>query len=148
MIPSELGTAPHVGDLRSEKDLRALYLLAGARPEAREERVAALRAEGHEEEAKKLHDAPALREAAEKFSSMLYGLMFKTMDASVEKTGLLDGGEMEETFKGFLLENYAGQAATQDGASNPLTLGVFEMLYERHQGGTPVPSMGSFDGLG
>lgn len=89
-----------------------------------------------------------LRETAERFSALLYGMMLEQMDKTIPRTGLLDGGRVEEIFRSFLYDEYAEMAASEAGASNPITLAVFEMLYENHSAGRPMPRVPTFLGLG
>ncbi len=69
-----------------------------------------------------------IRETADDFVSILFGMLFKEMDKTVERTGFLDGGETEEMFRSFVYDEYAKKASTQGG--NVLTHRVYEMLYE------------------
>lgn len=68
------------------------------------------------------------RDTATEFVSILYGMLFKEMDKTVERTGLLDGGKTEEMFRSFVLDDYAKAASGQQ--NNILTHRVYESLYE------------------
>lgn len=71
-----------------------------------------------------------IRETADQFVSILYSMLFKEMDKTIERTGLTGGGKTEEMFQSFVLDEYAKSASTQN-ANNPVSHRIFEMLYER-----------------
>lgn len=63
-----------------------------------------------------------LRETADEFGAILYRMLLKQMRATVEKSGLLDGGRGEEIFRDFLDDEYARSAGRQGGGPVPLAL--------------------------
>lgn len=71
-----------------------------------------------------------IRETADQFVSILYSMLFKEMDKTIERTGLTGGGKTEEMFQSFVLDEYAKSASSQN-ANNPVSHRIFEMLYER-----------------
>ncbi|RMH55208.1 MAG: hypothetical protein D6679_12120 [Candidatus Hydrogenedentota bacterium] len=84
-----------------------------------------------------------LKKVADSFVSLLYNLLFKQMDQTVERTGLLDGGPMEETFRPFLLEKYAESAASQKNFD--LNYRMYEYLYESNaRRDVPLPRLDTF----
>ena len=84
------------------------------------------------EEVRRLFENPEtpeeqkLKETATEFVSILFGMVFKEMDKTVERTGFLDGGQYEEMFRSKILDEYAKKASGQQG--NELAHRVFEML--------------------
>lgn len=50
---------------------------------------------------------------AEEFESMFLEIVFKTMRASVEKSGFMDGGNAEEIYRSMLDTEYAKSMAAQ-----------------------------------
>lgn len=72
-----------------------------------------------------------MREAADEFSGILYRMLMKQMRATVEKTGLLDGGQTEEVFRDFLDGEYAKEAAGRSGGA--VSLGVFEQALDAYE---------------
>jgi hypothetical protein len=60
-----------------------------------------------------------IRETSDEFVSILYGLLFKQMESTVERSGFLDGGKTEEMFRSFTLDEYAKTASSQN--ANPPT---------------------------
>jgi Rod binding domain-containing protein len=82
-----------------------------------------------------------LRDVADDFASILYGMMMKSMRATVQKTGLLDGGQAEEIFRDFLDAEYAREAGRRGGAG--VAVHVFEhalIAYEAaSRSGRPAP---------
>lgn len=77
-----------------------------------------------------------IKKTADEFVSVLYGMLFKEMDKTVEKTGFLDGGKTEEMFRSFVLDEYSQKASSQ--TPNPLTHRVYEMLYEASSARRPA----------
>lgn len=84
------------------------------------------------EEARRLYENPQtpeeekIKETASEFVSILFGMVFKEMDKTVERTGFLDGGEYENMFRSMVLDEHAKKAAGQQG--NELAHRVYEML--------------------
>lgn len=70
-----------------------------------------------------------VKETADQFVSILYSMLFKQLDATVQKSGLIDGGKTEKMFQSFVLDEYAKQAASQN-SNNPVSHRIYEMLYE------------------
>jgi Rod binding domain-containing protein len=79
-----------------------------------------------------------IRETSDEFVSILYGMLFKQMESTVDRTGFLDGGKTEEMFRSFTLDEYAKKASSQN--SNPLTHRVYEMLYEASAARRSMPA--------
>lgn len=77
-----------------------------------------------------------IKETADEFVSTLYSMLFKEMDKTVERTGLLGGGHTEEMFKSFVLDEYAKQASSQ-GSNNPISHRIYEMLYDANSRHVP-----------
>jgi Rod binding domain-containing protein len=82
-----------------------------------------------------------IRETSDEFVSILYGLLFKQMESTVERSGFLDGGKTEEMFRSFTLDEYAKTASSQN--ANPLTHRVYEMLYEASAARRATPGAGA-----
>jgi Rod binding domain-containing protein len=66
----------------------------------------------------KLPDLPSdqaekLRQSAEEFEAIFVGLMLKSMRDSVQKSGLLDGGNGEDIFRGMLDAEYSKAMAAE-----------------------------------
>lgn len=86
-----------------------------------------------EDKLRRLYDSAStpeekkMKDTANEFVSILYGMMFKEMDNAVQRTGFLDGGHTEETFRSMVLDDYAKTAASQ--GSNPMAQRIYEMLY-------------------
>lgn len=68
------------------------------------------------------------KKVAGEFVSILFNMLFKQMEATVEKTGFLDGGKGEEMFRSFVTEEYSKMASSQ--TSFALTHRVYENLYD------------------
>jgi Rod binding domain-containing protein len=75
-------------------------------------------------------DAAALQLAAKEFSAMFIGQMFSEMQKNVGTSDLINGGMGEEVFRGMLTQEYARQAAYQDGT------GLSQMVYHALQSQT------------
>lgn len=69
-----------------------------------------------------------LKKVADEFVSMLHSMMIKQMDSGIERTDLLGGGAMEETFRPMLLDEYSKMASSQQ--ANPLTHRLYETMYD------------------
>ncbi len=67
-----------------------------------------------------------LRRAAEEMESLLVKMMFTAMKKTVEKTGLVDGGQAEAIFDDMLTEEYSRQFARTG------TFKVAEMIYNQY----------------
>lgn len=86
------------------------------------------------EEARALYNSAStpeqqkLKDTADEFVSILYSMLFKQMDATVPKSGFLDGGKAEEMFKSMIINDYAKTASSQ--GQNPLAHRIYEMLYD------------------
>lgn len=86
-----------------------------------------------------------LREISDDFASILYRMMLKQMRATVEKTGLLDGGHAEDLFRDFLDAEYAREAGRRGGAD--VSLHVFEQALEAYEASSrssrplPLPAL-------
>jgi Rod binding domain-containing protein len=84
------------------------------------------------DEARRLYENPAtpeeqkIKETATEFVSILFSMVFKEMDKTVERTGFLDGGKYEEMFRSQILDEHAKRASGQQG--NELAHRVYEML--------------------
>ncbi len=70
-------------------------------------------------------DRAKLKKACTDFEAIFIKQMFKAMDKTVEKSGLLDGGMAETYFKDMLLDSYADKAADNSG------LGIADMMYRQ-----------------
>ncbi|MEK8023210.1 MAG: rod-binding protein [Candidatus Hydrogenedentota bacterium] len=81
-----------------------------------------------------------MKETASEFVSILFGMMFKEMDKAVQRTGFLDGGTTEETFRSMVLDDYAKNAANQ--GANPMTHRIYEMLYDANSRRADFPEDG------
>jgi Rod binding domain-containing protein len=57
--------------------------------------------------------AQKLKESAEEFEAIFVGLMLKSMRDSVQKSGLLDGGNGEDIFRGMLDVEYSKSMAAE-----------------------------------
>jgi flagellar protein FlgJ len=57
--------------------------------------------------------AKKLKQAAEEFEAIFVNLMLKSMRDSVQKSGLLDGGNGEDIFRGMLDQEYAKSMAAE-----------------------------------
>ena len=58
-------------------------------------------------------DLQQVRDSAEQFEAIFVEIMLKSMRASVEKSGMLDGGNGEDVFRGMLDFEYAKSMASQ-----------------------------------
>jgi len=65
------------------------------------------------------------REVAVQFESLLLGQMFNAMQKTVEKSGLLDGGSAEETYREMLNQALSAELARRGG------LGLAEQIARR-----------------
>jgi len=68
---------------------------------------------------------PSEREAAGKFESLLVSQMLNAMQSTVEKSGLLDGGSAEETYREMLNQALSDELARRGG------LGLAEQIAKR-----------------
>ena len=68
---------------------------------------------------------PTAREAATKFESLLVSQMLNAMNNTVEKSGLLDGGSAEETYREMLNQALSDELARRGG------LGLAEQIAKR-----------------
>lgn len=67
-----------------------------------------------------------LRESATEFQSILYGMMLKSMRDSVDKSGLIDGGNAESIYQSMLDQEYAKVLAEKD--NSPLVEAMVDQL--------------------
>ncbi|OIO33591.1 MAG: hypothetical protein COS94_02275 [Candidatus Hydrogenedentes bacterium CG07_land_8_20_14_0_80_42_17] len=79
-------------------------------------------------ESAKTPEEQKIKKTADEFVSILYGMLFREMDKTVERTGLLDGGKTEEMFRSFVFDEYAKNASSNTGTV--LNNRIYEMLYE------------------
>jgi len=79
-------------------------------------------------ESAKTPEEQKIKKTADEFVSILYGMLFREMDKTVERTGLLDGGKTEEMFRSFAFDEYAKNASSNTGTV--LNNRIYEMLYE------------------
>lgn len=85
------------------------------------------------EEARKHYESAStpeekkIKKTADEFVSILYGMLIREMDKTVDRTGFLDGGKTEEMFRSFVYDEYAKEASQQRGSI--LNHKVYEMLY-------------------
>ena len=64
-------------------------------------------------EKNKINDIKEIKKLANEFESIFTELMLKSMRSSVQKGGLVDGGNGEDIFKGMLDTEYAKAMAEQ-----------------------------------
>ncbi len=67
-----------------------------------------------------------LRESATEFQSILYSMMLKSMRDSVDKSGLIDGGNAESIYQSMLDQEYAKVLAQKD--NSPLVEAMVDQL--------------------
>lgn len=60
-------------------------------------------------------DEKKLKEACKNLEAVFVNMMFKQMQSTVQKTGLLDGGYGEEIYNDMLLDKYAEEATKGTG---------------------------------
>lgn len=70
-------------------------------------------------------DRAKLKQACSDFEAIFIKQMFKAMDRTVEKSGLVDGGMAESYFRDMLLDSYAEKAAGTSG------LGIADMMFRQ-----------------
>ena len=58
-------------------------------------------------------DRPGMKKAAEDFESLFLNIVLKAMRDTVPKSGLIDGGNAEDIYKGMLDEEYSKMMAQQ-----------------------------------
>jgi flagellar protein FlgJ len=61
----------------------------------------------------KLFDVKKIKDLSKDFESVFMEQMFKTMRESVQKSGLIDGGNAEDIYRSMLDSEYAKSMATQ-----------------------------------
>lgn len=66
-----------------------------------------------------------LKEACEDFEALFVKQMYKAMDKTVERKGLLSGGMAENYFRDMLIDSYA------DNTADSVNLGIAEMMYRQ-----------------
>ena len=72
-----------------------------------------------------------IREAADEFGGILYGMLMKQMRATVEKSGFLDGGRTEEVFQDFVDTEYSREAGRRAGGD--VALRLFEHALDAYE---------------
>lgn len=73
-------------------------------------------------------DDTKLKKACKDMEAIFINLMFKQMRSTVDKSGLMDGGDgnfAEETYEDMLFENYANEASKGEG------LGLSDIMYKQ-----------------
>lgn len=136
-----IGEGPEAVAPAPDDVTRPLGSMNGVRVVRSPENAARLYEKANDPELKKI------RETADQFVSILYSMLFKEMDKTIERTGLTGGGKTEEMFQSFVLDEYAKNASSQN-SNNPVSHRIFEMLYERTAAlrpatgapATPVPT--------
>jgi peptidoglycan hydrolase FlgJ len=73
-------------------------------------------------------DQEKLKKACTDFEAIFIKQMFKAMDNTVERSGLLDGGMAENFFRDMLLDSYSEKAAENS------RLGIADMMYKQLSG--------------
>lgn len=59
------------------------------------------------------HDRATIKQAAEDFESLFLGIVLKSMRDTVQKSGLVDGGNAEDIYRGMLDSEYSKMMAEQ-----------------------------------
>ena len=90
-----------IGNLPASADLAQLRLS----PQERE--LAKLRADATP------RDRDQIKQSAEEFESLFLNIVLKSMRDTVQKSGLLDGGNAEEIYRGMLDDEYTKMMAAQ-----------------------------------
>lgn len=70
-------------------------------------------------------DQEKLKEVCRNLESVFVNMMFKQMQSTVQKTGLIDGGYGEEIYNDMLLEKYSEEASKGTG------LGLAQVMYKQ-----------------
>jgi len=63
--------------------------------------------------AKSVRDLKEIKKLAQDFESIFTGIMLKSMRNSVQKSGLMDGGNAEDIYRSMLDQEYSKQMASQ-----------------------------------
>jgi Rod binding domain-containing protein len=93
-----------------------------------------LQAESQLNRLKSSYDKPSdgehqkLKKAAQEFEGVFIKQLLDVMDKTVERSGLLDGGSAEETFRGMLNDEIAKSISTRPGGSG---FGLAEVIYRQ-----------------
>lgn len=77
------------------------------------------------QQVQKEKDDKKLLEACRNLESVFVNMMFKQMQSTVQKTGLMDGGFGEEIYNDMLLDKYAEEATKGSG------LGLAQVMYKQ-----------------
>lgn len=77
------------------------------------------------QQVQKEKDDKKLLEACKNLESVFVNMMFKQMQSTVQKTGLMDGGFGEEIYNDMLLDKYAEEATKGSG------LGLAQVMYKQ-----------------
>ena len=73
--------------------------------------------------ARKEQEDKKLKDACTQWESLLIKMMYTSMKKTVDKSGLIDGGQAEEIFDDMLTDKYA------ENFANTKSLGLAEILY-------------------
>jgi flagellar protein FlgJ len=80
------------------------------------------------------HDASQAKQVAEEFESLFLGLVLKSMRNSVQKSGLIDGGNAEDIYKSMLDDEYTKIMAAQRGTGIAEQIEDFLALHNQGAG--------------
>lgn len=89
------------------------------------QRISSLQAKGRAGQAQSTGEQDRLKEACSDFQAIFVKQMLDSMRKTVNKTGLLDGGQAEKIFEDMLYDEYAQKI------SKTADLGLDDMLYQQ-----------------